>query len=53
VAHAIHQGKDGSASATKTSSPRSFVLFAVMTWFFYLRKSFAVEKVPSLAYASV
>jgi hypothetical protein len=24
-----------------------------MTWFFYLRRSFATDKVPSLAYASV
>jgi NNP family nitrate/nitrite transporter-like MFS transporter len=31
----------------------AYVVFAAMTWFFYLRKSFAVEKVPSLAYASV
>ena len=31
----------------------AYVVFAVMTWFFYLRKSLAVEKVPSLAYASV
>jgi MFS transporter, NNP family, nitrate/nitrite transporter len=31
----------------------SYVVFAGMTWFFYLRRSFAVERVPSLAYASV
>jgi NNP family nitrate/nitrite transporter-like MFS transporter len=31
----------------------SYVVFAAMTWFFYLRKSFAVERVPSLASASV
>jgi NNP family nitrate/nitrite transporter-like MFS transporter len=31
----------------------AYVLFAGMTWFFYLRRSFAVEKVPSLASASV
>jgi MFS transporter, NNP family, nitrate/nitrite transporter len=31
----------------------AYVVFAFMTWFFYLRKSFAVEKVPSLAYASI
>jgi hypothetical protein len=24
-----------------------------MTWFFYLRRSFAVQRIPSLAYASV
>jgi hypothetical protein len=24
-----------------------------MTWFFYMRKSVAVEKIPSFAYASV
>jgi MFS transporter, NNP family, nitrate/nitrite transporter len=31
----------------------AYVVFAVMTWFFYLRRSFAVERVPSLAYARV
>jgi NNP family nitrate/nitrite transporter-like MFS transporter len=31
----------------------AYVLFAGMTWFFYMRKSFAVEKVPSLAHASI
>jgi NNP family nitrate/nitrite transporter-like MFS transporter len=31
----------------------AYVVFAGMTWFFYMRKSFATEKVPSLAYASV
>ncbi|HEY3187486.1 MAG TPA: MFS transporter, partial [Solirubrobacteraceae bacterium] len=31
----------------------AYVVFAAMTWFFYLRRSLAVEKVPSLAYASV
>jgi NNP family nitrate/nitrite transporter-like MFS transporter len=31
----------------------AYVVFAAMTWFFYLRKSFAAERVPSLAYASV
>jgi NNP family nitrate/nitrite transporter-like MFS transporter len=31
----------------------AYVLFAGMTWFFYLRRSVAVDRVPSLAYASV
>lgn len=31
----------------------AYVLFAGMTWFFYLRTSLAVNRVPSLAYASV
>ena len=31
----------------------AYVLFAGMTWFFYLRKAMAVDRVPSLAYASV
>jgi MFS transporter, NNP family, nitrate/nitrite transporter len=31
----------------------AYVVFAFMTWFYYLRRSFAVEKVPSLAYAEV
>ncbi|HVE67518.1 MAG TPA: MFS transporter, partial [Solirubrobacteraceae bacterium] len=31
----------------------SYVVLAGMTWFFYLRRSFAVERVPSLAYESV
>jgi NNP family nitrate/nitrite transporter-like MFS transporter len=31
----------------------AYVVFAGMTWFFYMRKSFATDKVPSLAYASV
>jgi len=31
----------------------AYVIFAGMTWFFYLRKSFVTDKVPSLAHASV
>ncbi len=31
----------------------AYLVFAGMTWFFYLRTSFAVDKVPSLAHASV
>jgi len=31
----------------------AYAVFAAMTWFFYLRKSLAVEKVPSLAHASI
>jgi MFS transporter, NNP family, nitrate/nitrite transporter len=31
----------------------AYMVFAGMTWFFYLRKSFATDKVPSLAHASV
>ena len=31
----------------------AYIVFAGMTWFFYLRKSFATEKIPSLAHASV
>jgi MFS transporter, NNP family, nitrate/nitrite transporter len=31
----------------------AYVVFAGMTWFFYLRKRLAVRKVPSFAYASV
>jgi MFS transporter, NNP family, nitrate/nitrite transporter len=31
----------------------AYVVFGFMTWFFYLRRSFATERVPSLAYASV
>jgi NNP family nitrate/nitrite transporter-like MFS transporter len=31
----------------------AYLVFAGMTWFFYLRKSFATDKVPSLAHASV
>jgi NNP family nitrate/nitrite transporter-like MFS transporter len=30
-----------------------YVAFAGLTWFFYMRRSFATEKVASLAYASV
>jgi NNP family nitrate/nitrite transporter-like MFS transporter len=30
-----------------------YVVFAAMTWFWYLRRSFAVSRVPSLAYAGV
>jgi NNP family nitrate/nitrite transporter-like MFS transporter len=30
-----------------------YAVFAAMTWFYYLRRSFAVELVPSLAYARV
>jgi NNP family nitrate/nitrite transporter-like MFS transporter len=31
----------------------AYVVFAGMTWFFYLRRSFVVEKIPSLARAAV
>ena len=31
----------------------SYVVFAGMTWFFYMRKSLATERIPSLAYAGV
>ncbi|HWH94867.1 MAG TPA: nitrate/nitrite transporter [Baekduia sp.] len=31
----------------------AYVLFAGMTWFFYLRTSFATARLPSLAYASI
>jgi NNP family nitrate/nitrite transporter-like MFS transporter len=31
----------------------AYVVFAGMTWFFYLRRSIAVSRVPSLAHASV
>jgi NNP family nitrate/nitrite transporter-like MFS transporter len=31
----------------------AYALFAAMTWFFYLRRSVAVSRVPSLAYASI
>jgi len=31
----------------------AYFVFGAMTWFFYMRKSFATDKVPSLAYASV
>ncbi len=31
----------------------SYVVFAGVTWFVYLRTSFATERIPSLAYASV
>jgi NNP family nitrate/nitrite transporter-like MFS transporter len=31
----------------------AYVVFAGMTWFFYLRRSFATERMPSLAEASI
>ena len=31
----------------------AYVVFAFTTWFFYVRTSFAVRRVPSLAYASI
>jgi NNP family nitrate/nitrite transporter-like MFS transporter len=31
----------------------AYVAFAGMTWFFYMRKSFATDRVPSLAHASI
>ncbi|HVF77873.1 MAG TPA: nitrate/nitrite transporter [Solirubrobacteraceae bacterium] len=31
----------------------AYMVFAGMTWFFYMRTSFATDKVPSLAHASV
>ena len=31
----------------------AYVVFGAMTWFFYLRRSFATDRVPSLAHASV
>ena len=30
-----------------------YLVLAGMTWFFYMRRSFAVKRVPSLAYAAV
>jgi MFS transporter, NNP family, nitrate/nitrite transporter len=31
----------------------AYAFLALMTWFFYIRKSVAAEKIPSLSYASV
>ncbi len=31
----------------------AYIVFAAVTWFFYLRKSLLTDRVPSLAYASV
>jgi MFS transporter, NNP family, nitrate/nitrite transporter len=31
----------------------AYAVFAGMTWFFYLRRSFAVRRIPSLAHASI
>jgi len=31
----------------------SYIVFAGMTWFFYLRKAGATSKIPSLAYANI
>jgi MFS transporter, NNP family, nitrate/nitrite transporter len=31
----------------------AYVVFAFMTWFYYLRRSFAIARVPSLAHAGV
>jgi NNP family nitrate/nitrite transporter-like MFS transporter len=31
----------------------AYVIFAFLTWFYYLRRSFAVARVPSLAHAGV
>ena len=31
----------------------AYMVFAAMTWFFYLRTSFATDRIPSLAHASV
>ena len=31
----------------------SYAVFAALTWFFYLRRSIATKRIPSLAYASV
>ena len=31
----------------------AYVVFAGVTWFCYLRRSWAVERVPSLAHAAV
>jgi MFS transporter, NNP family, nitrate/nitrite transporter len=31
----------------------AYVVFAAMTWFFYLRRSFAAGRVPTLAHASI
>ena len=31
----------------------AYAVFGAMTWFFYLRRSLAVERVPSLAHASI
>jgi NNP family nitrate/nitrite transporter-like MFS transporter len=31
----------------------AYLVFAAITWFFYLRTSFATDKVKSLAYAAI
>jgi NNP family nitrate/nitrite transporter-like MFS transporter len=31
----------------------AYAVFAAMTWFYYLRRSFVVARVPSLAHAGV
>ena len=31
----------------------AYVVLGGMTWFFYMRKSVVVDKIPSLAYAAV
>ena len=31
----------------------AYLVFAAMTWFFYMRRSFAIDRVPSLAHAAV
>jgi NNP family nitrate/nitrite transporter-like MFS transporter len=31
----------------------AFLVMAAVTWWFYLRSSFAIDKSPSLAYANV
>jgi len=40
-------------AARGLESEQAAAVFAGMTWFFYLRKSVATKRVPSLAYASV
>ena len=53
--HKVQTGKRerGDAFVSTWVFVAAYVLFAGMTWFFYMRRSLAVARVPSLAYAAV
>ncbi len=50
---AVAQANDDWSNSALYVFLAAYAVFAFMTWFYYLRRSFAVERVPSLAHAGV
>jgi NNP family nitrate/nitrite transporter-like MFS transporter len=50
---AVAQANDDWSNSALWVFLSAYVVFAFMTWFYYLRRSFAVARMPSLAHAQV